>query len=208
MYHHLKILQGLITQDTNKQYFLTDEGRKSLDFLYGKTNSDDLDQLENETVIKKRYYSKLFSLPKPFYYTNAIGFVIFIVIFLIIPQNIVFFSFIPFKVAQLGFQILTILWIGISISIFLLIYYFSKSELKISSLGLFIMYYNFYLVCIIIINSFVIFQEKFFYQLLSLVFQVFYVITWIIILSYDCWTWEKSLITVLAQNYFILLFIS
>ncbi len=38
LYHHLRFLKGLIEQDSNKKYILTDEGRKALNVIFQEQN--------------------------------------------------------------------------------------------------------------------------------------------------------------------------
>jgi hypothetical protein len=219
LYHHLNQLRGLIIQDELKQYRLTSSGRSALDFLFGELSNTekriiadekseeissveitkDNDQLHSKGISK--VYYRFFSLPE-FVYNSFIGiFLILSTAIIMLEPKIVFFHFIPVNISENWAGIIPIIWIGISISLFLFVYINRKIKPNLTNYSLFLLYHNVYLFSILIINVFPILQIDVFYQAFSIIFQILYIISWVFLLSYDCWTWERSLLTVLIQNY-------
>ncbi|MHA1984714.1 MAG: hypothetical protein ACW967_10190 [Candidatus Hodarchaeales archaeon] len=224
LYHHLNQLKGLIIQDELKQYKLTKSGKSSLDFLFGESNNIGKNrigdekvekpsfveiiktdgQLKNELNISKIYHN-LFSLPV-LIYNSIIGiFLILSTAIIMLEPKIVFFHFIPINISENWAGIIPIIWIVISICLFLLVYLNSKIKPNLANYSLFLLYHNIYLFLILSINIFSFLQVDVLYQVFSIIFQVLYIIIWVFLLSYDCWTWERSLVTVLLQNYGFLL---
>jgi hypothetical protein len=219
----LNQLRGLIIQDDLKQYRLTRSGKSALDFLFGELNNTEKSRIkveksekfssveitkdnDNDKSPKKaleisNIYRRFFSLPT-FFYNSFIGiFLILSTAIIMLEPKIVFFHFIPINVSENWAGIVPIIWIGISISLFLLVYFNSKIKPNLANYSLFLLYHNVYLFSILLINIFPILQLDILYQAFSVVFQILYIISWVFLLSYDCWTWERSLLTVLIQNY-------
>jgi len=124
-----------------------------------------------------------------------------------LEPKIVFFHFIPINITENWAGIIPIVWIGMSISLFLLVYFNNKIKPSLANYSLFILYHDIYLFSILFLNIFPLIQFDLIYQVFSISFQILYIISWVFILSYDCWTWERSLLTVLIQNYGFLVII-
>ena len=206
------MLKGFITQNDLKQYEITTEGKQALDFLFREAkeeNSGELikispntsvDSLEKKISLSK-FYHEIFSLPLYFYNISFGLFLVLSTVLVMLEPKITFFHFIPMFITENWSGIIPLMWVVISVSLFSAVYFYQKIKPNLATYGLFFLYFDFYFTMIIIINLFRILQFQELYQVISLVFQGLYIISWVFLLSYDCWTWEKSLLTSLLQNY-------
>ena len=88
LYHHLRVLKGLISQDGDKQYILTENGKQALDYLFQ----------ENNTPVANNYTSHAFSLPSWYFYLSIILFSVLSITLIYINPIKIFFHFIPIEI--------------------------------------------------------------------------------------------------------------
>ena len=149
----------------------------------------------------------VFHLPDQFYQMWIAIFLILGTVIIIIKPAVVFFDFIPIRIAIEWTGLAPLAWAfiaGILLNISVLS---TKHRLSLASWGIFFFYNDVNIFLSLVISFFVGFQASLWLQLFSIFLQGLYIVIWTIILSEECWSWERSLLTAVIQNYLVLFFI-
>lgn len=225
LYHHLKILKDLIEQNEQKKYILTPKGQEMLNHLFidnkqpVKANQieQQLDQntltisgntfiLSSNSRTNDIFYS-LFHLPSYFYQIWIVLYLIIGTASILMKPTVVFFDFIPFRTSIDWIGFVPLIWTAIAGILLNIVAISSKHTLTLASWGIFFFYADVNIFLTLLVSTYQNMQVSIWLEIFSIFLQGIYIFMWTTILSVECWSWERSLLTAVVQNYLILFFI-
>jgi hypothetical protein len=217
LYHHLKVLKGLIKQNNQKQYILTPEGEKALNYLFQDLNSNTSlhSQVPNRSqqtkiaLINEESLSiyQLFQQDAVFYQVIIGLYLILATVVVMLAPKIVYLSFVPIEFTDnwQGSGFVPVLWLGFTGSLLIIISFISKKKLTLASWGVLLFYHSCIAVSIIIVHLIVNSQSSIILGFFSICLQALFLFAWTIILIAEVWSWERSLLSAVVINYLILI---
>ena len=199
LYHHLRVLKGLINQDGNKQYILTEDGKQALDYLFQ-------DNIQAEKEEENTLYSPI-TLPSWVFYIFLISYASLSLILIAINPSKILIHFIPIEITDpiiiLLFFVVPITQIGIIIILSMLV----SRNLNKTSWSLLILYQALVVLLSIILNIVDFANDGPVLYAITILLQALFIVLWTYALSIDILSWERSLLLALLQNYVFLLLI-
>lgn len=223
LYHHLRVLKGglgLITQNSEKKYVLTQAGIEALDFIFQEKSNLSI-SIENNITPKitkiqltdKKLKTSKLSLYQLFHLHPLIYYVFFglylisgtVVAVFSSQMPILFFSFLPLQIQASFPGFLPLIWLLLTAVFMTLIGLSSKQHLSLASWGWLFFYHS--LIALLTVTVYILpfLQSDTYLILLSYVLQILFLVFWTAILISEFWSWEKSLISGLIINYLLLL---
>lgn len=223
LYYHLKMLVGLIEQDAQRQYRLTQEGEQALSYLFrdqlsknslfssstasptSVTSTLDIQRIK----IKSLNYS-LFHLQSSMYLGMMGMYVIFLLIRVFLSPKIVFIHFLSFSIddsSPVWWYFLPLVWLVVTVICLIVISWLTKQTLSLSALAWLTIYHSTVELIMIIVFIFPVLNSNLILLILSFILQGFFLVIFPMILVGEFFTWERAFLLGLLLNYFILLLI-
>lgn len=222
LYHHLKILKGLIEQDNQKKYLLTEEGEKAVAYLYQDTQyynppslnisvAHSVSESEPEIKTPKSIIYSLFHLPRWLYSGIIVWYLILTLFIMFIDLKMVFFHFIPLEISnlnQLWWKLVPVVWLLVTIFCLVIVSWVSGQRVSLAAWAWLIVYHTIIEAVILLLYLLPGLGSRFVLQFLSFSLQAIFLLFFTLILIYDFCTWERALLIGLSLNYLVLLLFS